>query len=418
MDDTAPTGPRAAPPVAPPADDSHRHAPMRFRELVAMVAALMALNALAVDIMLPAIQDIGAALGVADPNDRQAILPAYLVGFGLGQLLAGSISDRFGRRPILFLAAVLYAVSAVGSAVAPSFWFLVVARMIGGLGVGASLIIAPMYIAEISPPKMRGQMVSFNQLNIVLGISVAFFTNYLILQLGQSDAAWAEALRFGEDRVALRGVEGLLRGVEQLVIFRVGEVAEIDAVRGREVHHRRARLGVFEGGVEPLLAADRQPHAMDRDREPLGEAGELRQRPPAVAHVVLGMDLQPGDGAGRGEDLVEMLRLVSHPGREGQAGAGGDVEHGGALLSGAGLGPRPGVGRGPAKAQAEGRSRSSGSSEPSRGVPSAIAGRSTSSQVPAGTSVQALPWKSTVEVPAQVVPGPAAQSFSPARLTP
>ncbi len=78
----------------------------------------------------------------------------------------------------------------------PNFWSLVVARMIGGFGVGASLIIAPMYIAEISPPKMRGQMVSFNQLNIVIGISVAFFTNYMILQLGQSEAAWAQSMQF------------------------------------------------------------------------------------------------------------------------------------------------------------------------------------------------------------------------------
>ncbi|MFN3940723.1 MAG: MFS transporter, partial [Chitinophagales bacterium] len=62
----------------------------------------------------------------------------------------------------------------------------------------ASLILAPMYIAEISPPHMRGRMVSFNQLNIVIGISVAFFTNYLILQLGQSDAAWAKSLKLSE----------------------------------------------------------------------------------------------------------------------------------------------------------------------------------------------------------------------------
>ena len=116
----------------------------------------------------------------------------------LAMMLAGPLSDRFGRKKILFVAAILYAISAIASALAPNFLSLVVARMIGGLGVGASLIIAPMYIAEISPPKMRGQMVSFNQLNIVIGISVAFFTNYLILQFGQSDAEWAEALMFGE----------------------------------------------------------------------------------------------------------------------------------------------------------------------------------------------------------------------------
>lgn len=114
----------------------------------------------------------------------------------LAMIVSGPLSDRVGRRKVLTYAAVLYAVSAIGSAIAPNFWFLVIARMVGGLGVGASLIIAPMYIAEISPPAMRGRMVSFNQLNIVIGISVAFFTNYLILQLGKSDAGWAQALKF------------------------------------------------------------------------------------------------------------------------------------------------------------------------------------------------------------------------------
>ncbi len=116
----------------------------------------------------------------------------------LAMMAAGPLSDAVGRRKVLYLAATLYAVSAVASALAPTFWFLVAARMIGGLGVGASLIIAPMYIAEIAPPAMRGQMVSFNQLNIVIGISVAFFTNYLILQLGHSEAAWAQQLMFDE----------------------------------------------------------------------------------------------------------------------------------------------------------------------------------------------------------------------------
>ena len=116
----------------------------------------------------------------------------------LAMMVAGPISDRIGRRPVLKIAALLFAVSAIASAIAPNFLLLVVARMLGGLGVGAALIIAPMYIAEIAPAEVRGRMVSFNQLNIVIGISVAFFSNYLILTLGQSDLAWAEALRLGE----------------------------------------------------------------------------------------------------------------------------------------------------------------------------------------------------------------------------
>lgn len=116
----------------------------------------------------------------------------------LAMAIAGPLSDRYGRRKVLTVAAILYGISAVGSALAPGYSVLVTARMIGGFGVGASLITAPMYIAEISPPKIRGTMVSFNQLNIVLGISVAFFTNYIILRLGSSDAEWVSKLGIGE----------------------------------------------------------------------------------------------------------------------------------------------------------------------------------------------------------------------------
>lgn len=113
-------------------------------------------------------------------------------------MIAGPLSDRFGRKPVLRAAALLFAVSAVASAMAPTFTALVSARIVGGLGVGMALIIAPMYIAEISPAALRGRMVSLNQLNIVVGISVAFFSNYLILKLGQSQADWAVALRLEE----------------------------------------------------------------------------------------------------------------------------------------------------------------------------------------------------------------------------
>ena len=116
----------------------------------------------------------------------------------IAMMAAGPVSDKFGRRPVLKVAALLFAVSAIASALAPDFITLVIARMVGGLGVGAALIIAPMYIAEIAPAEVRGKMVSFNQLNIVIGISAAFFSNYLILTLGDSGAAWAESIRLGE----------------------------------------------------------------------------------------------------------------------------------------------------------------------------------------------------------------------------
>ncbi len=116
----------------------------------------------------------------------------------LAMMFAGPLSDKLGRKSVLKYAALLYAFSALLSAIAPSFLVLVIARLIAGIGVGVSLILAPMYIAEISPAEKRGKMVSFNQLNIVVGISVAFFTNYLIVHLALSDAAWVKTLGLRE----------------------------------------------------------------------------------------------------------------------------------------------------------------------------------------------------------------------------
>jgi len=158
----------------------------------------------------------------------------------LAMMFAGPISDRIGRRPVLKIAAVLFALSAVASAVAPNFQLLVIARMVGGLGVGAALIIAPMYIAEIAPAKVRGRMVSFNQLNIVIGISAAFFTNYLILTLGQSDASWAEVLRLGEWSWRwMLGIETLPAILYFFALFFVPESPRWLAMQGREDEARQ-----------------------------------------------------------------------------------------------------------------------------------------------------------------------------------
>ena len=153
----------------------------------------------------------------------------------LAMLVSGPLSDKLGRRPVLRMAAILFAISAVASALAPDFITLVIARMLGGFGVGAALIIAPMYIAEISPAPIRGRMVSFNQLNIVIGISAAFFTNYLILRLGQSDLAWVEALRLGDWNWRwMLGVEALPAVIYFVALFSVPESPRWLLMRGRE----------------------------------------------------------------------------------------------------------------------------------------------------------------------------------------
>ena len=117
----------------------------------------------------------------------------------IAMMTAGPLSDKFGRRILLKVCAIVFTISAIGSALAPNFFLFLLFRMLGGLGVGASLILAPMYIAEIAPPESRGKLVSFNQLNIVIGISLAFFSNYFILSLGDSSASWVETLGIAEN---------------------------------------------------------------------------------------------------------------------------------------------------------------------------------------------------------------------------
>jgi len=153
----------------------------------------------------------------------------------LAMLVSGPLSDRFGRRAILLVAACLFAVSALLSALAPTFGWLVAARMIGGLGVGASLILAPMYIAEIAPRERRGRLVSFNQLNIVIGISVAFFSNYLIVVLGGSGAGWVSALGIDEEPWRwMLGVEALPAVAYLAALLFVPESPRWLAMRGRD----------------------------------------------------------------------------------------------------------------------------------------------------------------------------------------
>ena len=100
----------------------------------------------------------------------------------LAMIIAGRFSGVFGRKKILIVVAFLYAVSAIMSACATSYEMLYIARMIGGLAFGAALILAPVYIAEISSAKNRGKLVSIQQLNIVLGFFVAFISNYFFNQ--------------------------------------------------------------------------------------------------------------------------------------------------------------------------------------------------------------------------------------------
>src|SRR5690349_3713688 len=115
-----------------------------------------------------------------------------LWGTILASMLAGIPGDRFGRRDSLRVMAVLYVVSALGCALSWNWASLVLFRFIGGLGIGGSSVLGPMYIAEIAPAKWRGRLVGFFQFNVVLGILVAYLSNYLIgsANFGASEWRW------------------------------------------------------------------------------------------------------------------------------------------------------------------------------------------------------------------------------------
>ena len=125
--------------------------------------------------------------------------------------------------------------------------------MLGGFGVGVALIIALMFIAEFAPARSRGRMVSFNQLNIVIGISVAFFSNYVILNLGQSGLALAETLRIGEWNWRwMLGVEAVPAFLYFLALLQVPESPRWLAMHGRE----DGALLVFEQTQGPEQARE------------------------------------------------------------------------------------------------------------------------------------------------------------------
>ncbi|MCF8380810.1 MAG: sugar porter family MFS transporter [Bacteroidales bacterium] len=123
---------------------------------------------------------------------------SIILGAMMGNLVAGKLADIFGRKRILLITALLFTITAIGTAFAPNIIVFIGARIIGGFGVGMAILIAPMYIAEIAPRKMRGTLVTFNQLNIVLGISVAYFTNYFIQSsISDPDLKWRWMLGIG-----------------------------------------------------------------------------------------------------------------------------------------------------------------------------------------------------------------------------
>ncbi len=124
------------------------------------------------------------------PGLHGIAMASALYGTVVGSLLGGWPADRFGRKATLLWIGVLYFVGAVGSALAPNVATFIAARVIGGLGIGISTVVAPMYISEIAPPKHRGRLAGMFQFNIVFGILIAFVSNALLAGIGENAWRW------------------------------------------------------------------------------------------------------------------------------------------------------------------------------------------------------------------------------------
>lgn len=185
-----------------------------------------------------------------------------LIGTILGALFAGHPADRIGRRSTLVWIAVLYFVSAVGSAFAWDWASFLAFRWLGGLGVGASSVVAPMYIAEIAPPAHRGRLVAITQFNIVLGILAAYLSNFGVARMGYGALEWR--VMFGIEALPAAAFFALMfltpRSPRWLVAQgRSDEAARVLGMVGaadvraelREIEHSLAQSS--QAGREPLL---------------------------------------------------------------------------------------------------------------------------------------------------------------------
>jgi len=144
------------------------HLTISFIEFVCLIAALMALTALSIDIMLPALPQIGASLGVSDENERQLIIIMYMAGFAVGQLFYGALSDRLGRKPVLLAGLGIFLVGTLGALWASTFHVLLFARFVQGLGAASPRVVAIAVVRDLFNGRQMARVMSFAMMIFIL----------------------------------------------------------------------------------------------------------------------------------------------------------------------------------------------------------------------------------------------------------
>jgi sugar porter (SP) family MFS transporter len=162
---------------------------------VAIGGFLLGFDATVISGVTPFIRDYFALSGTSGELKLGWAVSSLGWGAMVGNIFAGALSDRFGRKRVLLGTALMFVVSATLASSATHFTSFVAGRILGGLAVGSAILIAPVYIAEISPAGKRGRLVSLNQLMIVIGISASFFSNYVLLGTGEHNWRWMLAVQ-------------------------------------------------------------------------------------------------------------------------------------------------------------------------------------------------------------------------------
>jgi sugar porter (SP) family MFS transporter len=183
-----------------------------------------------------------------------------LIGTIVGSCAVGKPADVFGRKNVLFVLAAGYFVSSAGCGLAQNWWEFLIARFIGGLAIGGTSVVTPLYIAEISPPHLRGRLVMINQLNIVLGIVLCCVSNYVVARYFPFEVAWRWML----------GILAFPSAILFFLIFSILESPRSLVKRRRPVEARRALQRLGEPDVDTALAAiqaslaDQPGHVQER----------------------------------------------------------------------------------------------------------------------------------------------------------
>ncbi len=179
-----------------------------------------------------------------------------LIGTVFGALFGGIPSDRIGRKKTLFWIAVLYLVSALGSALSTDWYLFMVFRFLGGLGVGASSVAAPLYISEISPANRRGRLVAMFQFNVVFGIVIAYISNYFIAGIGPNSWRW------------MLGVEAIPAIVFLVLVLRIPRSPRWLILKRNLVDEARAVLELINPANvdETIKNIEQSKHATNKDQ--------------------------------------------------------------------------------------------------------------------------------------------------------